>query len=122
MSTATVAWLSTTSGPVRHGPGLEARRRFDDTVAKTGARDGTTVVPVYVRQPVSDVIAPPRRLVGFARVDVAAGASQPVHVSFPVSELAATPDDIDSSERPRVELGSYQVEVGSQTVNLSFTG
>src|SRR4029450_3638023 len=41
--------------------------------ANTGSRAGATVVPVYVPQPVSDVIAPPRRLVGFTRVNLAAG-------------------------------------------------
>jgi beta-glucosidase len=45
------------------------------TVANTGDKAGTAVVPVYVYQPVSDVIAPPQRLVGFARVELAAGAS-----------------------------------------------
>jgi beta-glucosidase len=89
------------------------------TVANTGSRAGATVVPVYVHQPVSDVIAPPQRLVGFARVDLAAGASQVVHVSFSASELAVTPDDIDSTERPEVAPGDYQVQVGSQTANFS---
>jgi beta-glucosidase len=89
------------------------------TVANTGTRAGATVVPVYVHQPVSDVIAPPQRLVGFARVDLAAGASQVVHVSFSASELAVTPDDIDSTERPEVAPGDYQVQVGSQTANFS---
>jgi beta-glucosidase len=89
------------------------------TVANTGNRAGATVVPVYVHQPVSDVIAPPQRLVGFARVDLAAGASQVVHVSFSASDLAVTPDDIDSTERPEVAPGDYQVQVGSQTANFS---
>jgi beta-glucosidase len=51
-------------------------------------------VPVYVHQPVSDVLAPPQWLVGWARVTLdagqsqtvdVAGQSQTVHVSFPVS-------------------------------------
>ena len=37
------------------------------TVTNTGSRAGTDVVPVYVNQPVSTVITPPQRLVGFAR-------------------------------------------------------
>ncbi len=92
------------------------------TVADTGSRTGTAVVPVYVRQPVSDVVAPPRRLVGFTRVELASGASQVEHVSFPVSELAVTPADIDSSQPPAVEPGPYQVQVGAQTANFSITG
>jgi beta-glucosidase len=37
------------------------------TVADTGSRAGATVVPVnvHVHQPVSDVVTPPQRLVGW---------------------------------------------------------
>jgi beta-glucosidase len=75
-----------------------------------------------VHQPVSDVLAPPRRLVGFTRLNLASGASPVEHVSFPVSELAATPADIESSKPPAVEPGAYQVQVGSETANFSITG
>jgi beta-glucosidase len=92
------------------------------TVANTGSRAGTEVVPVYVHQPVSDVVAPPKRLVGFTRVDLDAGESRVVHVSFPVSELAVTPGDIDGTGRPRVEPGSYQVQVGTLTADFSVRG
>jgi beta-glucosidase len=92
------------------------------TVANSGSRAGATVVPVYVHQPVSAVVVPPRRLVGFARVELAAGGSQVVHVSFPVSELAVTPADIDGTGRPSVEAGDYQVQVGNETANFSITG
>ena len=89
------------------------------TVTNTGSRAGVDVVPVYVRRPVGDVLVPPRRLVAFARVQLTAGAAQTVHVSFPVSELAVTPGDIDGTERPAVEPGSYQVQVGSMTADFS---
>jgi beta-glucosidase len=89
------------------------------TVANTGSRAGAEVVPVYVHQPVSDVVAPPKRLVGFTRVNLAAGASRVVQVSFPVSELAVTPGDIDGAGERRVEPGSYQVQVGTLTANFT---
>jgi beta-glucosidase len=92
------------------------------TVANTGSRAGTEVVPVYVRQPVSAIVVPPRRLVGFTRVDLDAGESRVVHVSFPVAELAVTPGDIDGAGRPRVEPGAYQVQVGSLTADFSIRG
>jgi beta-glucosidase len=92
------------------------------TVANTGSRAGTEVVPVYVHQPVSDVVAPPKRLVGFTRVDLDAGESRVVHVSFPVSALAVTPGDIDGAGRPRVEPGAYQVQVGSLTADFTVRG
>jgi beta-glucosidase len=98
------------------------------TVANTGSRSGTAVVPIYVHQPVSAVIAPPQRLVGFSRVDLDTGQSKTVSVSFPVSTLAVTPGDIESTAQPAVEPGAYQVVVDKATtkpydVNLtaSFT-
>jgi beta-glucosidase len=91
-------------------------------VTNTGGRAGADVVPVYVKQPTSDVLAPPQRLVGFARVNLDAGQSKSVRVSFPVSELAVTPGDIDGTARPAVEPGSYRVAVGTATVPLTVTG
>jgi len=91
------------------------------TVTNTGSRPGTDIVPVYVRQPVSSVVVPPRRLVGFARVTLAAGASTVVTVTFPVSELAVTPGDIDGISAPRVEPGAYRVQVGSMTADFTVS-
>jgi Fibronectin type III-like domain len=79
------------------------------TVANTGSRTGTTVVPVYVHQPVSDVVAPPQRLVGWARVTLDAGQSQTVHVA-------------GQSQTVHVAGQSQTVHVAgqSQTVHVSF--
>jgi beta-glucosidase len=107
--------LSVTSPVSRHGT---ATATF--TVANTGSRAGADVVPVYVHQPVSAVVVPPQRLVGFARVNLDAGASQVVHVSFPASELAVTPGDIDGTGRRAVEPGSYEVQVGEMTAEFSI--
>jgi beta-glucosidase len=92
------------------------------TVANTGSRAGTDIVPVYVSQPVSNVVVPPLRLVGFARVTLAAGASQTVHVSFPATALAVTPGDIDGTSAPTVEPGSYQVHVDNLTASFVIGG
>jgi beta-glucosidase len=54
-------------------------------VRNTGVRDGADVVQVYVDLP--DPAAPPR-LVGFARVEVAAGASAPFRVEVAATALA----------------------------------
>jgi beta-glucosidase len=92
------------------------------TVANTGGRAGTDIVPVYVQQPVSDVLVPPQRLTGFARVSLDPGQSKVVRVSFPVSVLAVTPGDIDGTSRPAVEPGTYQVAVDSLMAALTITG
>jgi beta-glucosidase len=92
------------------------------TVTNTGSRAGTDIVPVYVHQPVSVVVVPPQRLVGFTRVTLDPGQSKTVDVSFPVTELAVTGGDIDSSSQPQVELGSYQVQIGTPaTLTADFT-
>jgi hypothetical protein len=45
-----------------------------------------------------------------------------VSVSFPVSELAVTPGDIEGTARPQVEPGSYQVQIGTPaTLSASLT-
>ncbi len=106
--------LSVTSSVSKHD---NVTVKFD--VANNGPRAGVDVVPVYVHQPVSDVLVPSSRLVGFTRVTLDPGQSKTVQVSFPVSELAVTPADIDGTKRPAVEPGSYQVQVGSMTADFS---
>ena len=92
------------------------------TVSNSGTRAGTDAVPVYVHQPVSAVVVPNQRLVGFARVTLNAGQSKTVQVTFPVSELAVTPGDINGTAQPQVELGGYQVQIGtSATLTAPFT-
>jgi beta-glucosidase len=81
------------------------------TVTNSGSRSGTDVVPVYVAQPVSSVVVPPQRLVGFARVTLDAGASRAVTVRFPVQTLAETAGDINASGPPTVEPGGYVVQL-----------
>jgi beta-glucosidase len=94
--------LSVTSTVSRHGTGT-----VTFTVTNTGSAAGIDVVPVYVAQPISSVVVPPQRLVGFARIELAAGQSKVVQVSFAASTLAETQGDINATGRPRVESGAY---------------
>src|SRR5215475_3469192 len=93
------------------------------TVSNTGSVAGTDVVPVYVHQPVSLVTVPNQRLVGFARVTLSPGQTKTVHVAFRVSQqLAVTPGDIDGAASPQVELGAYQVQIGTPaSLTANFT-
>ncbi|HYS37760.1 MAG TPA: glycoside hydrolase family 3 N-terminal domain-containing protein, partial [Pseudonocardiaceae bacterium] len=100
--------LTATSSVSRHGT---VTASF--TVANTGSRAGTDIVPVYVHQPVSAVLVPNQRLVGFTRVSLDPGQSKTVQVSFPVAELAVTPGDIEGTGSPQVELGDYQAQVAA---------
>jgi len=92
------------------------------TVSNTGSKAGTDIVPVYVHQPVSAVLVPAQRLVGFARVALDPGQSKTVRVSFAASALAVTPGDVDATGSPQVELGGYQVQIGAPaTLSANFT-
>lgn len=53
------------------------------TVSNGTGRDGADVVQLYLHDPVASVVRPEQRLVGFARVELAAGES--ARVSFSVS-------------------------------------
>src|SRR6266702_2593387 len=90
------------------------------TVTNTGSRAGTDVVPVYVHQPVSAVLVPNQRLVGFTRVSLDPGQSKTVQVSFPVAKLAVTPGDIQGTDSPQVELGAYQAQVGPMSAGFTI--
>jgi beta-glucosidase len=102
--------LSVTANVSAHGT---ATATF--TVTNTGSRSGTDIVPVYVAQPVSSVVVPPQRLVGFTRVTLDAGQSKQVTVKFAVSTLGESQGDINASGPPTVEPGSYVVELNKNT-------
>jgi beta-glucosidase len=67
-------------------------------------------------------VMPPKRLVGFARVDLDAGQSKEVRVPFPVAELAVTVGDIDGAGRREVQPGAYQVQVEDLSADFTVTG
>jgi beta-glucosidase len=71
-------------------------------------------------RPLSDVVVPPQRLVAFTRADLEAGQSKTVKLSFPVSQLAVTPADIDSTARPQVQPGSYQLQLDTMTAGFTI--
>jgi beta-glucosidase len=79
------------------------------TVRNTGERDGTDVVQVYGgRLDGPEDGRPGRRLLGFARVEVPAGAERAVDIRVPAERLA-----IRDVERHRmvVAAGTYLVDV-----------
>ncbi len=82
-------------------------------VANTGSKAGDLIVPVYVTQPVSAVLVPKKRLVGFTRVSLASGASKQVTVTVAPSALAVVQGDVDAQGTPSVEHGSYVFSTGT---------
>jgi beta-glucosidase len=78
------------------------------TVANTGARPGTEVVQLYVRDEVGSVTRPLRELKGFRRVGLEAGAARTVEFRVPVQDLGVW----GSSMKFAVEPGTFRVFVG----------
>jgi beta-glucosidase len=103
-----------------------ARGRMTATVdvTNTGSRSGTEVVQVYAEQPVTHdiVIAPRRRLVGFARVTLDAGRTERVRVPVRLDALRTTPGDIQSYAEPRIQPGAYRLIVGDLRADVEITG
>ncbi|MFC0434501.1 glycoside hydrolase family 3 N-terminal domain-containing protein [Kutzneria buriramensis] len=115
-STFTTSTPTVSAATVR----ADGKETVSVTVTNTGTVAGDQVVPVYVHQPVSQVLVPDKRLVGFTRVaGLKPGEARTVQVTFDVGKLAVTVGDVDASGRREVEKGAYAVVVG--TAQTPFT-
>ncbi len=59
-------------------------------VANTGERDGVEVVQLYLHDPVAETPRPVQRLIGYARLPLAAGAAAEVRLTVPADLFAYT--------------------------------
>ena len=89
------------------------------TVTNTGVPAGDAVVAVYVSRPVAELVAPDRRLVGFARLTLAGGQTGTVTVRIPRDRFAVTSGDVTGAGPARVQPGGYRLTAGS--VGTEFT-
>jgi beta-glucosidase len=80
-------------------------------LANTGDRDGAEVVQVYAELPDPDA---PQRLLGFQRLEVAAGAVTPFSIAIPVSRLATRNPTAKSWRAPR---GRHRLRVARNAVD-----
>jgi beta-glucosidase len=88
------------------------------TVANTGSRDGTDVVPIWVAEPpLGAITVPPKQLVGSTRIDLAAGQSKTVSVTVSTSWLKITSGDINGAGLRLLPSGTFRVTIGSFTAN-----
>jgi beta-glucosidase len=101
-----------------------ARARVSDTVtatvtvANTGAREGTEVVQLYVRDEVASVSRPVRELKAFQRVTLKPNESRAVTLRVAVKDLWFIALDM----KPVVEPGTFRVFVGpNSTEGLEAT-
>jgi len=87
------------------------------TVTNTGAVAGADVVQVYGHDVVGSVVRPVVELLGYARVELAAGESTRVEFSIPSTRFAFS----DSRMVKIVEPGSVEVWVGSHAAASART-
>jgi beta-glucosidase len=77
-------------------------------VTNTGDRAGADVVQIYAHDPVASVTRPVAQLLGYARVELAPGASARVALRVPTARLAFTGRDLVRA----VEPGAVRLWVG----------
>ena len=87
------------------------------TVQNTGKRAGTEIAQVYAALPAS-AGEPPKRLIGWARVELAAGESKTV--TLPIEQDRLTIYD-EASDSWKLVPGAYNVLVGGSSENLPLT-
>jgi beta-glucosidase len=89
-------------------------------VTNTGSRSGDEVVQLYLRDPVATIVQPVRKLRGFQRVSLAAGAARTVSFTLSTEDVGF----YDNAAKFRVEKGKIEVYVGntsSAELTSSFT-
>ncbi|MGA2068224.1 MAG: glycoside hydrolase family 3 N-terminal domain-containing protein [Thermoguttaceae bacterium] len=97
-------------------PGGEAKVSF--TLRNSGNRAGKEVAQVYLRQEVSSVTTPVRKLAGFAKVELGPGESRRVTVAIPAAEMALW----NRRMQRVVEPGTFAVMVGTSAEDIVLEG
>ncbi|MFW7415535.1 glycoside hydrolase family 3 C-terminal domain-containing protein [Demequina sp. SO4-18] len=87
-------------------------------VTNTGDRAGSTVVQVYVHDPVSSVLRPEQELKGFAKVHLRPGESADAVVALDARSFAVY--DVDSAAW-KVEAGEFEVRIGLSSTRIVAT-
>jgi hypothetical protein len=87
-------------------------------VRNTGARAGTEVVQLYLRDVVAQVVRPVRQLAGFARVQLEPGATAQVQFRVHADRTAFTGRRLQRV----VEPGEFEVLVGTSSADLPARG
>jgi beta-glucosidase len=103
-TTYAYATLKVETPVLREGEAL----RVSVDVTNTGARRGVEIVQLYVRDCVSSVTTPLKRLAAFARAELDPGEARTVLLEVPFERLAL----VDAELRRVVEPGEFDVMVG----------
>ncbi|MYS19195.1 glycosyl hydrolase [Streptomyces sp. SID4948] len=111
----TFRWTDLDVEDLRTGTDGEIRLAF--TVRNTGERDGTEVAQLYLHDPVASVVQPVQRLIGYQRLDLAAGEAARVRVRVPADLAGFTGRD----GHRIVEPGELELRLGSSSTDPRLT-
>ncbi|AOY72390.1 glycoside hydrolase family 3 C-terminal domain-containing protein [Arthrobacter sp. TES] len=87
------------------------------TVTNTGPRSGAEIVQLYLEDPVAEVVRPVCELIGYARVELAAGASATVDFVVHADRTSFTGVDLSRVVTP----GLVRLRVGTSSTGNSAT-
>lgn len=99
------------------GPGESSVISVD--VENTGGRAGDDVLELYIHDHSSAVTKPAKQLKGFERVPLKPGEIKTVNFTLPYEELSFWDASIHSF---RVEAGTFDVMVGSSSIDTAVSG
>ncbi|WP_422116227.1 beta-glucosidase family protein [Brachybacterium sp. UNK5269] len=88
------------------------------TVTNAGEREGKEVVQLYLSDPVASVVRPLKRLVGFRKVELAAGESARVTFSLHADRTSFLGEDYQRI----VEPGEFRIRVGASSEDTALEG
>ncbi len=114
LSYTTFAWDSLTVTLPDDRAGADVRVQITARIRNTGARAGSEVVQLYLRDEVTSVAQPLIALRGVARVALEPGASTRVNFTLGARELAL----LDRDMQWRVEPGRFRVMLGASSRDI----
>jgi len=98
--------------------GAAPRVRVAFTVVNTGDRAGTEIAQLYVSDPAASVYRPEQELRGFARVELAPGASQRVELELGARAFAYWHEGLGDWD---VEGGEFELRIGASSRDIRMT-
>lgn len=100
-----------------HEVATDGSVRVACTVRNVGERPGAEVVQLYLHDPVASVVRPVRQLLGYARVELAAGAGARVTFDVHLDRTSFTGRDL----RRIVEPGRLELHLASSSHDVRLT-
>ncbi|MCL8016721.1 glycoside hydrolase family 3 N-terminal domain-containing protein [Streptomyces sp. AS02] len=113
-SYTTFEWTDCTGGETLTEIGTDGSYDVSVTVRNTGDRDGAEVVQLYLHDPVASVTRPDVRLIGYQRVEMAAGEASRVTFRFSADLSSFT----DRAGRRIVEPGVLELRLGISSAEV----